>query len=96
MRLNKDTRKKVEQIFKEIGYDVRYEKGNFTSGSCIVHEKNLVVVNKFLDTEGRISTLMEIFLELDEVDENALSEGSKDLIKKYEKDRARWLASSNQ
>jgi hypothetical protein len=40
---------------------VRYEKGNFQSGYAMVENKKIIVVNKFLETEGRISVLLDIF-----------------------------------
>ena len=52
--------KKLEDLLKENNYDVRYEKGNFRSGYCIVEDKNVVVVNKFATVESRIQALYEI------------------------------------
>lgn len=51
---------KLEELFKAIAYTVRYEKGNFQSGYCIVEHRNVVVVNKFFDTAGRFHTLLDI------------------------------------
>jgi hypothetical protein len=50
----------LESIFRENGYVVRYEKGSFNSGYCILQDKRVVVINKFFDTEGRINTLIDI------------------------------------
>lgn len=52
--------KKIEQIYDEAKYLVRYEKGNFASGYCVLEHKKVVVVNKFLNVEGRINALLEI------------------------------------
>ena len=41
--------KKIEHIFDEAGYIVRYEKGTFASGFCVLEHKKVVVVNKFLN-----------------------------------------------
>lgn len=51
---------KLEKIFDEAKYIIRYEKGTFTSGYCILEHKKVVVVNKFLNVEGRINTLLDI------------------------------------
>ena len=51
---------KVEQLFSELGYTVRYERGSFQSGYCLVHNQSIAVINKFFDTEARINTLLEI------------------------------------
>jgi len=55
-----NTLKKIEGVFEEAGYIVRFEKGNFNSGYCILEDKKVVVVNKFFNTEGRINALVEI------------------------------------
>jgi len=51
---------KLEELFRHLSYVVRYEKGNFQSGYCIVESRRIVVVNKFFDTPGRFSTLLDI------------------------------------
>ena len=55
-----NTLKKLEQLFEEARYIIRYEKGNFNSGYCILEERRVVVVNRFLNVEGRINALIEI------------------------------------
>lgn len=52
--------KKLEDFLKENLYEVRYEKGNFKSGYCILEAKKVVVVNKFATVESRIQSLFEI------------------------------------
>ncbi len=52
--------KKLEDLFTTLEYDIRYEKGNFQSGYCIVQDKKVAVINKFFDTEGRIGCLLDI------------------------------------
>ncbi|HMT36273.1 MAG: hypothetical protein IPL09_01835 [Bacteroidetes bacterium] len=54
------TLKKFEELYDEIGYSIRFEKGNFNSGYCILLDKKIVVVNKFLTLEGRINALIDI------------------------------------
>jgi hypothetical protein len=60
VKYTKHNLKKLEDIFNELKITVRYEKGNFQSGYCIVFGKNIVIVNKFFDVEARINTLLEI------------------------------------
>ncbi len=55
-----NTLKKLEQLFEEAKYIIRYEKGNFNSGYCILEDKRVAVINKFLSIEGRINALVEI------------------------------------
>lgn len=69
IKFTKTTLEKIETIFKLLGYKVRYEKGNFTSGYCIVEDQKVVVINKFFDLEGKIETLKDILtgMPVDEV-----------------------------
>lgn len=39
---------------------MRYERGSFQSGYCILEHKKVVVLNKFLIPEGRVNTLLDI------------------------------------
>ena len=55
---------KIERIIEESGYVIRYERGNFQSGYCILQAKKVVVLNKFLQTEGRINTCVELISQL--------------------------------
>ncbi len=52
--------KKLETLFETLGYIVRYEKGSFQSGYCLVQDRKIAVINKFFDTEARASVLLEI------------------------------------
>ncbi len=60
MKYNLATLKKLENILDDCGYIMRYERGSFQSGYCILEDRKVVVLNKFLPTEGRINTLMDI------------------------------------
>ena len=55
---------KLEDVLGESDYTVRYERGTFQSGWCLLEQKRIVVLNKFLDTEGRINTLFELISQL--------------------------------
>lgn len=84
MRYTQTTLKKIEDIFDELDYTVRYEKGNFQSGYCIVESRRVAVVNKFFDTEARINTLLDILSRL-ELDTSSLSEHSREQLEKWKK-----------
>jgi hypothetical protein len=60
MKYNQTALNKLEKILEESDYIVRYERGSFQSGYCILEEKKVVVLNKFLNTEGRINTLIDL------------------------------------
>ena len=59
-KYTKHSLKKIEALLEAQGYKVRYEKGSFQSGYCIVENRKIAVINRFFDTEGRINTLLEI------------------------------------
>jgi len=60
IRYNQATLNRIEKIVEDAGYVIRYERGNFQSGYCILESRKVVVLNKFLQLEGRINTLIEL------------------------------------
>ena len=60
MKYNQTILNKLEKILSESEYIVRYERGSFQSGYCILEDKKVVVLNKFLNIEGRINTLIDL------------------------------------
>ena len=72
--------KKIEGLLQEIGYTIRYERGNFQSGYAIVENRKIAVINKFFDTEARINSLLDILTGI-EVNESMLDEKSLDYYK---------------
>ena len=79
MKYTRNNLKKIEEVFDELEYTIRYERGNFQSGYCIVDDKKVVVINKFYDVESRINCLIEILDQL-EFDENQLSDNSQKVL----------------
>ena len=65
MKYTQSTLDKVEKILESSGYVLRYERGTFQSGYCILEERKVVVLNKFLPTEGRINTLIDLIPQLE-------------------------------
>lgn len=51
---------KLEDLVAESDYILRYEKGNFKSGYCLLKEQKIMIVNKFFTTEGKINALLDI------------------------------------
>jgi hypothetical protein len=85
MKYTQATAEKLEKILEETGYVLRYERGTFQSGYCILEQRTVVVLNKFLQLEGRISTLIDLLPQL-QVHAEALTPESKKL---YEEVMAR-------
>lgn len=64
MKLNQTTLDKLEAILEESGYIVRYERGTFQSGFCILEERKVVVLNRFMQMDGRINTMLDLIPQL--------------------------------
>lgn len=69
---------KLEDLMAETEYILRYEKGNFKSGYCILNTKKVAIVNKYFTHEGKINCLIEIVKSI-EVDKSELSEKNQNL-----------------
>ena len=78
MKYTQTTLDKLETIVEEAGYVLRYERGTFQSGYCILEERKVVVLNKFLQLEGRINTMLDLIPQLG-IDTGLLTEDSKKL-----------------
>ncbi len=68
IKFNAQFQSKLEDVFVENGYKVRYEKGNFKSGFCIIEDRKLIVLNKFAVLEARINSMVEIMRQLSNQD----------------------------
>ena len=67
---------KLEALIKTLGFKLRYEKGNFKTGSCVLENDRIVIVNKFSNLESKINSLAEL-LQRSETDESLLDEKQK-------------------
>jgi hypothetical protein len=65
MKYTQTTLDKLETVVEEAGYVLRYERGTFQSGYCILEERKVVVLNKFLQLEGRINTMLDLIPQLE-------------------------------
>ncbi len=52
--------RKLEELLGETEYILRYEKGNFKSGWCVLNDTRVIVVNKYFPTDGKINCLLDI------------------------------------
>jgi hypothetical protein len=76
MKYTQTTLDKIEKLIGESGYIIRYERGSFQSGFCILEDRKVVVLNRFLPLEGRINTLIDLIPQL-KIDVETLSPESK-------------------
>lgn len=73
LTLTNHTLEKLETLLKTAGYRVRYEKGNFKTGACLLQSSRVVVVNKFANLESKIASVAELARTL-EVDYSLLDD----------------------
>ncbi len=76
MKYTKHLLNKLEDIFSESDYVLRYEKGNFQSGYCILKDTKIAIVNKYFPLDGKINCLLEILKSV-EIDASKLSDKNK-------------------
>ena len=88
MKYNSTTLKKIEDIFKEGGYTVRFEKGNFQNGYCILEKRRVVVINKFHEVEAKINSMVEILISITDLELENLSSESTQLYQQIQAEKA--------
>jgi hypothetical protein len=65
LTLTTHTLEKLEILLRTAGYRVRYEKGNFKTGACLLLSNRIIVVNKFSNLESKIQAIVELVRELE-------------------------------
>jgi hypothetical protein len=73
LALTNHTLEKLENLLKCAGYKVRYEKGNFKTGACLLQNSRVIVVNRFSNLESKIQSVLELITKL-EIDQKLLDE----------------------
>lgn len=92
MKYTQTTLNKIEAMIGESGYIIRYERGSFQSGFCILEDRKVVVLNKFLQLEGRINTLIDLVPQL-KIDVDSLTPESR---KWFDDIMGRYHSANNQ
>ncbi|GMU97001.1 hypothetical protein [Ignavibacterium sp.] len=54
----------LKLIASQLGVSVRFEKGDFKGGFCIVKENKIIVINKFANTQRKAAILATALKEL--------------------------------
>jgi hypothetical protein len=70
---------KIEDLYSETDYNLRYERGHFKSGYCVLRSQKIAIVNKYYSLEGKINSLIEMLREID-VETDKLSPKNKKLF----------------
>ncbi|MBC7448217.1 MAG: hypothetical protein H7330_09185 [Hymenobacteraceae bacterium] len=80
MKYTKATLARLEDVFAESDYALRYEKGQFRAGSCVLREQRVVLVNSYFPLEGRINCLIDLLRTLPDLNLSHLTPRSRTLL----------------
>ncbi len=69
----------LENFVRGLGLTLRYERGDFEGGYCVLKEQKMIVINKLANTQKRISLLAQSIVEMG-VDESLMTESVKSII----------------
>ena len=73
------TLEKLESLLKSLGFKLRYEKGNFKTGSCVLENNRVILVNKYSNLESKINALADL-LQRSETDDTLLEDKQKTFL----------------
>ena len=59
-----ETLSELEIVAHDMGVHIRYEKGDFDGGYCLLRDERIIVVNKKLSPNKKASVLSQAFGEL--------------------------------
>ena len=54
----------LKSVADQLGASVRFEKGDFKGGYCIVHEKKVIVINRMTNLQRKVMILSTALKEL--------------------------------
>lgn len=77
---------RLEDLFAESDYILRYEKGSFNAGYCLLKDMKVAVVNKYFPLEGKINCLFDI-LRIISIDTSTLSSKNRSFYEEIRKEK---------
>lgn len=69
----------LKSIADQLGATVRFEKGDFKGGYCIIHDKKVIVINKMTNLQRKVMILSSALKELG-IDEIYLTPRVREVI----------------
>ena len=69
----------LKSVADQLGASVRFEKGDFKGGYCIIYDKKVIVINKMTNLQRKVTILSTALKELG-VDEIYLSPRVREII----------------
>ena len=80
----KQTLNELEEVVQRLGYKLRYEKGNFEGGYCLLKESNLFVINSRKEIERKIIIICKNLKEMG-IDHIFVKPNVREIIEKESK-----------
>ena len=71
---------KIENLFRDLGFKIRDEKGNFKSGSCFILQSKVIVINKFVTLEQKINSMIDMLV-TEEINESLIDEKQREFMR---------------
>ncbi|WP_026957141.1 hypothetical protein [Algoriphagus vanfongensis] len=81
---------KLENLFAASDYMLRYEKGSFKSGYCVLKDTKIVIVNKYFPLEGKINALIDILGELQFNPQDFKEKSAQDFLKELKQTQLKF------
>ena len=79
LKITKKNLSRIEDVISESDYILRYEKGTFRAGYCILNDKKIIIVNQYYSLEGKFSCILDIIKQVD-LESTKMSESSLSLL----------------
>jgi hypothetical protein len=54
----------LKELAEQIGYRIRYEKGDFDGGYCLLKDQKFIIINKKIEVKKKISILARNLYEI--------------------------------
>lgn len=75
----KETLQELKALVGQLGATLRFEKGNFKGGYCILHDSKVIVINRMANQQRKVMILSAALKELG-VDKMYLSPKIREVI----------------
>lgn len=69
----------LEKFVRGLGINLRYERGDFEGGYCVLRDQKMIIINKLANTQKRISLLSQSIIEMG-IEESLMDENIKSII----------------
>ena len=79
----------LKSLAAEMGAKVRFERGDFKGGYCLVKESKIIVINKLASTQRKVITLSAALTEIG-VDEIYMPPRLREVIEEMDENKRKY------